>query len=322
LPQDESFSGTLPVPTHELISKLLLSALVLKAAMPRYDFTRNDPYDRAAEIELVLPRLMPSRAYMESIRAFAVPEDGLAVWFFGQNGFILKASKGPLIGIDLYLSDSCARLYSHRPFRLDRQLPIFVEPEDLDIDVFLTTHSHDDHADPETISRFARTRPCQFIGPWESVEKYKKCGVPESWCQVLHPNQSIQVDGAIELTGAFALPTDNTDLNHTGVLIRFANGITFYNTGDTGYCELLETLIPKKVDICAICINGGFHNLDALQAARIVKAIDPTIMPLRHDDQQHRSSRYAAHGPPPCRMQREGGGVGLLSPMAVPDRAR
>ena len=252
--------------------------------MPRYNFTQNDPYNREAQIELVLPPRIPSRVYMESIRAFEVPTNGLAIWFLGQNGFILKASKGPLIGIDLYLTDSCAGLSANLPYRLDRQLPIFVEPEDLDIDVFFTTHSHDDHADSETIRRFTKRSQAQFIGPWESVEKYKSCGVPVSACRILHPNQTIQLDGPTELIGIFALPTDNTDLNHIGVLVRFANGITFYNTGDTGNCELLASLLPRGVDLCAICINGGFHNLDALQAAHIVKAIDPVVaIPCHYD---------------------------------------
>ncbi len=252
--------------------------------MPRYQFAQNDPYNREAQIELVLPQSIPSRLYMESIRAFEVPADGVAIWFLGQNGFILKSREGPLIGIDLYLTNSCAALFAHLPYRLDRQLPVFIEPEDLDVDIFVTTHSHDDHADPETIRRFVSTRKAQFIGPWESIEKYKTCGVPESACQTLHPNQSIQFEGSTQLTGTFALPTDNTDLNHTGVLIRFANGITFYNTGDTGYCELLGSLLPRGVDLCAICINGGFHNLDPLQAARIVKAVDPTLaIPCHYD---------------------------------------
>jgi L-ascorbate 6-phosphate lactonase len=115
--------------------------------MPRYHFARNDPYNREAKIELVLPPLIPSRVYMESIRAFEVPTDGVAIWFLGQNGFILKSGEGPLIGIDLYLTNSCAALFAHLPYRLDRQLPVFIEPEDLDVDIFVTTHSHDDHAD-------------------------------------------------------------------------------------------------------------------------------------------------------------------------------
>jgi L-ascorbate 6-phosphate lactonase len=252
-------------------------------SMPRYQFSRNDPYDREAPVDLVVPALIPSSVYMESIRAFEVPANGIGVWFFGQNGFVLKARSGPLIGIDLYLTDSCARQFAHLPFRLNRQLPVFVEPEDLDVDVFFTTHSHQDHADPETIRRLPRKQRSKFIGPWESINRYKECGVPESACVELHPNQTIQIDG-VEFAGTFALPTDATDLNHMGVLIRFPNGISFYNTGDTGYCELLDTLLPHRVDVCAICINGGFNNLDAMQAARIVKAIEPSVVVPCHYD--------------------------------------
>jgi hypothetical protein len=44
---------------------------------------------------------------------------------------------------------------------------------------------------------------------------------------------------------AFALPTDATDPNHTGMLCTFANGIRFYNTGDTAYAERLADLQPE-----------------------------------------------------------------------------
>jgi L-ascorbate 6-phosphate lactonase len=256
--------------------------------MPRYNFTRNDPYDRQAKIELVLPPLMSSSAYMQSIRQFEVPSDGLAIWYLGQNGFILKSSSGPLIGIDLYLTDSCAAMMGNLPFRVNRQLPIFIEPEDLDVDVFFTTHSHDDHADPDTIRRFGAAFRAQFFGPWESVEKYRRLGMPSSSCRVIHPNQTFQLEGPIELRGTFALPTDNTDLNHMGLLARFSNGITFYNSGDTAYCNLLDGLLPRGIDICSICINGGFHNLDPLQAASIVKAVDPeVVIPCHYDMMIH-----------------------------------
>jgi hypothetical protein len=87
-----------------------------RLAAPRYHYARNDPYDRDARIELVLPPLIPSREYMQSILAFEVPAGGLAIWFMGQNGFILKAGIGLLIGIDLYLTDICAGLFAHLPF--------------------------------------------------------------------------------------------------------------------------------------------------------------------------------------------------------------
>jgi len=252
--------------------------------MSRYVFSRNDPYDRQTPVEQVVPARMSSRAYMESIRALAVPEDSLAIWFLGQNGFLIKAHGSPLIGIDLYLTNSCAERFAHLPFRLDRQLPVFIEPEDLDVDVFCTTHSHDDHADPETIRRLEQKDIVQFVGPWESVERYRTCGVPEAACRLLHPNQVLELGGGMEVKGTFALPTDATDLNHLGLLLRFANGITFYNSGDTAECALLGSLLPHNVDICSICINGGFHNLAPIHAAHIVREIEPgVVIPCHYD---------------------------------------
>ena len=249
-----------------------------------YVFTRNNPYDRSAPILWAVPQLMESAAFMRSIRRFAVPPDAIAIWYMGQNGFILSDGTGSLIGVDLYLSNSCAASFAHLPFRLDRQLPVFIEPEDLDVDVFLTTHSHQDHADPETIRRLNTTKRILFFGPFDSQRVYRECGVPESSCRLVHPGESIELSGGATMQATFALPTDATDLNHTGTLLRFANGIRFFNTGDTAYTERLSELLPKDVDICAICINGGFHNLAPLQAAEIIKAIRPRVaVPCHYD---------------------------------------
>jgi L-ascorbate 6-phosphate lactonase len=248
-----------------------------------YDFGCNDPYDHSAEVKLEVPKLIDSADYMRSIRHCPVPVDSLAVWYLGQNGFILKDHTGLVIGIDLYLSNSCASTFSHLPFRLDRQLPVFVEPEDLDVDVFIATHSHDDHADPETIRRVDKKRAIQFFGPFDTMHIYRKCGVPTSSIRLLHPGESVTV-GSTQMQATFALPRDATDLNHTGVLISFANGIRFYNTGDTAYADRLSALLPANVDVCAVCMNGGFHNLSAMQAASIVKAIRvKVVVPCHYD---------------------------------------
>lgn len=253
-----------------------------------YVFDRNRPFDREAPIRMVVDRALSSADYMNRIRSFAVPPNSLAIWFMGQNGFILKDADGLLIGIDLYLSNSCAATFAHLTFRLDRQLPVFIEPEDLELDVFITTHSHDDHADPETIRRIPRTRRTRFVGPFDSRRVFRECGVPESHQQLIHPGQTMELSSSARLRATFALPTDDTDLNHTGTLLEFRNGITFYNTGDTAYAEILGSLLPKDVDICAICINGGFHNLSPAEAASIVGHVNPKIaIPCHYDMMIH-----------------------------------
>jgi L-ascorbate 6-phosphate lactonase len=249
----------------------------------RYQYDLNDPYDRSSPIKLAAPKVVDGPAYMRSIRQCTVPSDSLAVWYLGQNGFILKDSSGLVIGIDLYLSNSCASTFSKLPFRLDRQLPVFIEPEALDVDIFIATHSHDDHADPETIRRVDKKRAIEFFGPFDTMHIYRRCGVPTASTRLLHPGESVAI-GATQVQATFAFPTDATDLNHTGVLISFSNGIRFYNTGDTAYADRLAALLPMDVDVCAICINGGFHNLSAMQAAAIVKAIRPKVVVPCHYD--------------------------------------
>lgn len=250
-------------------------------AQPR-NFTQNDPYDRAATIKLVVPPLIPSADYMRQIRAFPVPPDAIALWFLGQNGFLLKDSSGLLVAVDLYLSNSCAAKYAHLPFRLDRQLPIFITPEDLDVDIFLTTHSHEDHADVETISNL-KADGTLFLGPWDSLRIYDECNIPKSRQRLLHPGETFTHQG-VQFQPTFAIPTDHLDLNHTGILITFSNGITFLNTGDTMYHERLAQLLPQAPDLCAIVINGGAHNLSASQAAAVVKAINPRVaIPCHYD---------------------------------------
>jgi L-ascorbate 6-phosphate lactonase len=243
----------------------------------------NDPFDRAAPIKWVIEQTIHGREYMQSIREFPVPADSFAVWFFGQNGFVLKDESSRLLGIDLYLSNSCAKTFADLPFRLDRQLPVFVEPEDLDVDVFVTTHSHDDHADPETISRLRRMDRMTFVGPFNSLDTYRKCGIPDHRCRLIHPGEALSFD-TMTVGGTFALPTDASDLNHMGILVTFGNGLTFYNTGDTAWAAHLPTLLPSNVDVCAICINGGFHNLAAEQAAAIVKCVRPAVVIPCHYD--------------------------------------
>jgi L-ascorbate 6-phosphate lactonase len=248
-----------------------------------YMFNKNDAYDRTASIEYVIPKLMESKNFMKSIREYRPPADALAIWYLGQNGFILKDDSDLLIGIDLYLTNSCASTFAHLPYRLDRQLPVFIEPEDLDVDIFITTHSHQDHADPETILRTGKSTVI-FLGPFDSYRLYRECGVPEANCRLIHPGETLKLGDSATVQGTFALPTDSTDLNHTGILLRFASGITFFSTGDTSYAERLAALLPAHVDVCAICINGGFHNLSPAEAAAIVGAIRPrVVIPCHYD---------------------------------------
>ena len=228
-----------------------------------------------------------SKDFMEKVKEWDVPADRAAVWHLGQNSFLIK-SGGRTAVIDPYLTDYCGSRRTGVPGDKSRYLPVMIEPEDLDADLVLITHSHDDHADPYTLERLEKIRDsARFIVPWQTVSVLDAAGIPSEQVRVIHPGEQVRwEDWTVEAT--FCLPTDGTDLNHVGFLVTFGQGKVFYNTGDTAYTPLLEYLSGRKIDLMAVCINGGYRNLSHFEAARLTKAINPVrISPCHHDLMPH-----------------------------------
>lgn len=220
-------------------------------------------------------------ALIDQVRDYKVRPKSFALWFLGQNSWILKSPSGFTIAIDPFLTDS---LKGRRP-TLDqsRQVPIFIEPEALKVDLFLCTHSHLDHADPGTIRGAVKAGTKNYMGPAEAVAVFTGSGVPEEQCILTWAND-VKTFADLKLTGTFALPTDHTDLNHMGFVIEVGGGPKLYVTGDTAVTDLLNTAARHKPDVMIVCINGGFKNLSHWQAAELVKAVNPKLaIPCHYD---------------------------------------
>lgn len=220
---------------------------------------------------------------MQQIRAFPVPQGGIGLWWLGQNGFIFKSPEGTVVSTDLYLTDSCAALGASIGVDLARAVPVLLRPEDADVDVFTCTHNHQDHTDPETIRGLRNKETALFLGPHPSCAIFAAEGVEDGRIQPAWPQGEFDFRD-LRLRGAFALPTDTSDLNHMGFLLQFGNGPKIYITGDTDYTELLEEAAIHKPDLVITVINGGFNNLSHWEAARLVKAIKPkAAIPCHYD---------------------------------------
>jgi L-ascorbate 6-phosphate lactonase len=218
---------------------------------------------------------------MREIREFAVPKGSIALWWFGQNGYIFKSPEGTLASVDLYLTDACEG--GGHGLDTRRRVPIFIQPEDLDVDVFTCTHNHPDHTDPETIRRLRHKDTVAFVGPHPSCEVYERQGVEHGRIVPAWPSCEIE-HRDLRLSGTFALPTDTTDLNHMGFVFRFGNGPRVWVTGDTDYSELLLAAGTHSPDLVITCINGGFNNLSHWEAADIVGKIKPrAAIPCHYD---------------------------------------
>jgi L-ascorbate 6-phosphate lactonase len=220
---------------------------------------------------------------MNQVRECAVPKGETAVWWLGQNGWIFKSHEGTTVGVDLYLTDSCATLPDAQRIDLRRAVPVLVAPEELELDVFACTHNHQDHTDPDTIRGLRNKDTMLFLGPPPSCESFTREGVESGRTKVFWPKAEWEFRD-LKIRGTFALPTDSSDLCHMGFVLEFAGGPRFYITGDTDYHELLLEAASVKPDFLITCINGGFNNLSHWEAAALAKGIRPrAAVPCHYD---------------------------------------
>lgn len=231
----------------------------------------------------------------EKIRKAAAPSAGFSAWFLGQNSFVLKGPDGTIVAIDPYLSDWCAaRGKSTGPTPRSRLFPPPIAPVDLDVDFVLLTHSHCDHADPETLGALAKNSRIRVAGPRDALAVAAGAGFSDDRLTLLHAGQDERF-GGVSVRTTFALPTDGTDLNHVGFLVVFPNGASFWDTGDTAWADGLPELAVSAVrarlpagaagpDVMAVCINSGYGNLSHWEASRLAGAAKPRFAVPCHWD--------------------------------------
>jgi L-ascorbate 6-phosphate lactonase len=218
---------------------------------------------------------------MREIREYPVPRNAVALWWLGQSGYIFKTYEGTLTSVDMYLTDSCNGLAPGMD--LTRKVPVLIAPEDLDVDIYTCTHNHQDHTDPWTIRGLRNKDTAHFVGPHPTCDVYRaeniECGrIVPTWPQNVLELRDVRI------TGAFALPTDDTDLNHMGYVFEFGGGPKIYVTGDTDMSELLFSVEKQKPDIVITVINGGFNNLSHWEAAEVCGRIKPKLaIPCHYD---------------------------------------
>jgi L-ascorbate 6-phosphate lactonase len=226
------------------------------------------------------------RLTMKQIKTHRVSRGAVTIWWLGQAGFIIKSPSGKIIALDPYLSNSCKAIGEGHGFRMDRQVPPPIAAGDLvGIDLYLMTHSHQDHLDPETISPYRKAGGRgTFVAPAEALERLHSLGVPREETTMIWPNKSIVVGDATVLA-TFAIPFSGDDLTHVGYLVFIKNGPTLYFTGDTAYHELLvDSVAPHKPDLMGTVINGAFRNMCPAEAATLAKRLSvKVVVPCHHD---------------------------------------
>lgn len=215
---------------------------------------------------------------MQEVLDFALHPGQAALWFLGQAGFLLR-SAGVTAVIDPYLSDSVSTLAPE----FGRLYPVPLDPHELDVDVYLVTHNHRDHLDPETIGAYCHKESTVFVAPRLASQELLRLGVPASSLCTVDVGQKAVVRNLL-IEGIFALPTGTDVLDTTGYRLTLPGGRTVYHASDTAFVPLLADAAPKGTEVLLVPINGKWGNLTVEQAVALTAAVGPRYVVPHHYD--------------------------------------
>lgn len=222
------------------------------------------------------------------IRKTAVPTGSVAIWWLGQDSFVIKGA-GRILGIDLYLSDypgGAARAY----------LPLINPMELACLDIVCCTHEHTDHLDPWTLGPVAAASPEAVVVLPEYCLPLVRDLLPSGRVITSRADEPLRVKEVdiIPIPAAHdRLETTERGHRCQGYIVRL-DGITLCHTGDTIMYEgLVERLRDHQVEVLLAPINGRDHfrtsrniigNLDVREAAELAVAAGVKLLIPMHWD--------------------------------------
>ena len=156
--------------------------------------------------------------------------DGIALWYLGCNGFVLKAGDGTTLFIDPYLGTG-------DPPRTIRMIPVPFEPDDVEAaDAVLATHEHTDHVHGPSQGPILERTGAAFVGPSASVETARETerwtetyGVDADQFDVVEPGDTRSFG---ELT-VNVEPAADADAEEPVSYVFEYDGATVFHGGDT-----------------------------------------------------------------------------------------
>ncbi|MBF7097787.1 MBL fold metallo-hydrolase [Alkalibacter mobilis] len=197
-------------------------------------------------------------------------DDDIAIFWLGQAGFLIKDNKNTTVVIDPYLSDCGERI---RGFK--RLSPKLITPQELQADVYITTHNHFDHFDYDTIPIASSNAKTQFMGPKSCVDLFLEMGIKKEKVNLLAQNKPVAHKG-ITIQAVFA---DHGALapDAIGILLTMKDK-KIYIAGDTAYRpDKIQDAIDFEPDVIILSINGKFGNLNPEEGARYANLCNAKI---------------------------------------------
>jgi L-ascorbate metabolism protein UlaG (beta-lactamase superfamily) len=212
------------------------------------------------------------------------------MWHLGQEGMAIKRN-GILLYIDPYLTSK---------ERMPRNFPPPLRPEEVtNADYVLITHHHSDHLDPATLRGIADHSPqAVFICPAPHVGRLYGADISENRIVPAKAGEAIRLGEDLEITPVACkheqyLVDEQGNHGFLGYVLNMG-GLIFYHAGDAlADRELAEALIPHKIEVACLPINGHdwirsgkgiLGNMTAREAADLGEQIGTELLiPMHYD---------------------------------------
>lgn len=196
----------------------------------------------------------------------------MKVTWLGQAGLLFETGDTKIL-VDPYLSDSVGAVNpkSHRRAAVDERF-LRLTP-----DVIILTHNHLDHTDPETLKHYLeRDDGIVVLAPEAAWSNVRQFGGDHNYVRFNRHSEFTVGDVRFR-----AVKAEHSDVHPIGVLI-YAEGKTYYVTGDTLYNTDIFEDIPAGVEAVFLPVNGKGNNMNMADAKRFCERIQPKIAVPMH----------------------------------------
>ncbi len=193
-------------------------------------------------------------------RAVAAAEpDGVALWYLGCNGFILKGRDGTTVFVDPYLGLG-------DPPRTVRMVPVPFDPDDVAAaDAVLATHEHSDHVHGPTQGPILAGTDATYYAPGTGLDVVDEENWTEKWNLSDDRFHQVAAGDTIELGEFTVRVTEANDPDAdepVGYLFEHDAG-TFFHGGDARPGEAFERVGSQHdIDLGVLAFGSSGSILD------------------------------------------------------------